>query len=178
MKKRICLIGFMGAGKTTVGKHLATLLKYPFSDLDDLICHRFQQSIPEIFSNFGESYFRWFETQELSSWLSSTRRGVLATGGGIVLSKMNRGFLKLFGYCVFLDPPVEHLLQRIRKDLQVRPLAISTSDEDFKMRWEQRYTFYKKMARFTTASTLPPQDVAQIIFNHLKSLKNKGDSYS
>ncbi|MCX8024536.1 MAG: shikimate kinase, partial [Thermanaerothrix sp.] len=89
MIQRLILTGFMGTGKTTVGKIVAAKMGSPFVDLDEVICHRTGQSIPEIFARKGETVFREIESQALREILTQDRV-VLATGGGTLLSDDNR----------------------------------------------------------------------------------------
>lgn len=113
------LIGMMGAGKTTIGRRLATELGYRFFDTDAVIEQAAGQSIAEIFAAVGESEFRALETQVLAE-LSSYRRLVVATGGGIVLSRNNWSHLRE-GLVIWLDVPVTALFDRLKTD-RSRPL--------------------------------------------------------
>lgn len=115
----VYLIGMMGAGKTTVGQLLARKLKYAFFDSDALIVKAAGTSINEIFATSGEAEFRQLESQVLSE-LSSYKKLVVATGGGIVLQRMNWSYLH-HGIVVWLDVPVELLWHRLQDD-QTRPL--------------------------------------------------------
>jgi len=116
----IYLIGMMGSGKTTVGKHLAESLNYRFIDTDQIIEAIAKQSIPAIFEQSGEASFRELETQVLGE-LSVYTRTVIATGGGIVQEQMNWSYLQ-HGLVVWLDVDLETLNQRVMED-QNRPLA-------------------------------------------------------
>ncbi len=115
----IFLIGMMGTGKTTVGKVLAQELGYRFFDSDDLITKISQQSINEIFETAGEDYFRLLETKILAE-LAPYTQSVVATGGGIVLKPENWGYLR-HGLIIWLDVPVDLLVQRLQAD-DTRPL--------------------------------------------------------
>jgi len=115
----VFLIGMMGAGKTTVGQLLASKLNYSFVDTDVLIERVAGKTINEIFADLGENSFRQLEAQVLSE-LSAYTRLVVATGGGIVLSSMNWSYLH-HGLVVWLDPPVEVLIDRLQNDT-TRPL--------------------------------------------------------
>jgi shikimate kinase len=115
----IYLIGMMGAGKTTVGQLLAKQLGYRFIDTDDLISKATHQSISDIFATEGEEAFRDIESQVLSQ-LCAYKKFVIATGGGIILKQMNWSYLR-HGIIIWLNVPVEELLNRLKEDT-TRPL--------------------------------------------------------
>ncbi len=114
------LVGPMGAGKTTVGKHLADLLERPFLDSDAEIETRTGASIPWIFEKEGEAGFRLREENTIAQ-LTQLPNIVLATGGGAVLSAANRHYLHNRGYVIYLYTPVEMQVQRTARD-RSRPL--------------------------------------------------------
>ncbi len=116
----IFLIGMMGAGKSTVGKHLAQKLSYNFLDTDPLIEQCAGKSIPDIFTNDGEETFRDLEQQVLSQ-VSAYTRLVVATGGGIVMRSLNWSHLH-DGIVVWIDVPVEILHDRLKNESSHRPL--------------------------------------------------------
>jgi shikimate kinase len=113
------LIGMMGCGKTTVGQLLAKTLRYRFFDTDSVIVQSTGHEISQIFAESGEPTFRKIETQVLSE-LSAYTRLVVATGGGIILERMNWSYLHQ-GLVVWLDVPLETLIQRLQWDT-ARPL--------------------------------------------------------
>jgi shikimate kinase len=113
------LVGMMGAGKSTLGQHLAQQLAYRFFDTDTLIEQAANQTIAEIFDQSGETAFRDLETQVLAQ-LSPYTRLVVATGGGIVLCRQNWGQL-YHGVVIWLDVPLAELEQRLKGD-GCRPL--------------------------------------------------------
>ena len=120
--KNIVLIGLMGCGKSTIGRKLQTMLGYPLVDTDQLIEEKAGTSIAEIFARRGEPYFRELESavlQELSA--PGTPRRIIATGGGIIGRKANRKLLSQLGYVVWLQAPVEVILQRTGRNRD-RPL--------------------------------------------------------
>ncbi len=115
-RSAIVLIGFMGAGKTTVGRALAQRLNWLFEDLDDRIVEREGRSVTEIFRNSGEPAFREAEHAALRGLLSELHAGaakVIALGGGAFAQKRNSALLKAAGIpIVFLDAAVETLWKR------------------------------------------------------------------
>lgn len=118
------LIGMMGAGKTTIGQQLAAALGYQFFDTDAVVEQATGQSVSELFAAAGEPAFRELETQVLAE-LSTYRRLVIATGGGIVMKQSNWSYLQQ-GVIVWLDVPVPTLFDRLKTDT-TRPL-LQTAD--------------------------------------------------
>ncbi|NLW05968.1 MAG: shikimate kinase AroK [Pseudomonadaceae bacterium] len=116
----IFLIGSMGAGKSTLGRLLASALKRPFYDSDTVIEERCGASIPWIFDLEGEEGFREREIQAIDD-LTNLKGIVLSTGGGSVIKPENRQFLKERGVVIFLRTTVEQQLLRTSKD-RTRPL--------------------------------------------------------
>ncbi|MBI3546270.1 MAG: shikimate kinase AroK [Gammaproteobacteria bacterium] len=121
----IFLIGPMGAGKSTIGRHLAEMLHKEFQDSDHEIEARTGASIPLIFEIEGESGFRERESSVIDE-LTHKSNLVLATGGGVILKEANRKILRERGVIVYLHAPLDALLQRTRRDRH-RPL-LQTAD--------------------------------------------------
>lgn len=120
LKKTVVLVGMMGAGKTAVGKALATMLYAPFLDSDAEIEKAANMTIPEIFERDGEAFFRVKERQVISRLLER-EKGVLSTGGGAYMAKENREIISRKGAAVWLNADLDLLWQRVRhKD--TRPL--------------------------------------------------------
>ena len=124
---RVFLIGFMGAGKTSVGKALAQRLSWKFYDLDELIERRRQRSIAAIFAAEGEQEFRKVESAVLAELLQDgldPSGSVIALGGGCFVQPANREALKQANaITVLLKAPVEELERRCREGGGIRPLA-------------------------------------------------------
>jgi len=118
--KNVFLIGPMGVGKSTVGRHLADLLRLRFMDSDQEIERRTGATIPWIFEIEGEPGFRRRESQVIAE-LASTPGIILATGGGAVLEAANRDCLKAHGFVVYLQASLDTLVERTRRDRH-RPL--------------------------------------------------------
>lgn len=118
---KIYLVGFMGAGKTTVGRRLAKRLGWRLEDLDQRIEERERRTIAEIFRDQGEPYFRAVERDTLNA-LRSVRDAVVATGGGTFADAENRAMMLADGTVVWLDLPFAMVLERVPRDGR-RPLA-------------------------------------------------------
>lgn len=126
---RIFLIGYMGAGKTTLGKALARELKLSFVDLDWYIEERFHKTVQEIFAERGEDAFRELERQMLHE-VSEFENAVISTGGGTPCFFDNMEFMHTKGVTVFLNVSPKILFHRLRAAKQSRPLLRDKSDEE------------------------------------------------
>ncbi|HEX4487866.1 MAG TPA: shikimate kinase [Terriglobales bacterium] len=143
--RAIFLVGFMGAGKTSVGKALGRRLAWPFEDLDDRIQDREKRSVEQIFRESGEKAFRQVETdalREVLDALGSDPR-VIALGGGAFVQPENAFLLQREDVAtIFLDGPVEELFRRCNKQQVDRPLR-GTLDQ-FQKLYESRRPLYSK----------------------------------
>lgn len=123
--KNIVLIGFMGAGKTSIGIKLSYALKTPMEDTDKLIVKQQNRSIPEIFATDGEEAFRQMETnllRELIEKKKTSKQGlILSVGGGLPLREENQKLLKELGMVVYLKAKPETIYERVKDDTN-RPL--------------------------------------------------------
>ncbi|THU39922.1 shikimate kinase [Niastella caeni] len=129
---RIFLIGFMGSGKTHWGKQVAQRLSLPFYDLDEVIVEEEKRSIPEIFGESGEEYFRNKEKIVLEKIVDENTNMVLSCGGGTPCFFNNIEFMKKYGAVVWLNTHVDVLLHRLMKERVQRPLLKDIQDEDLK----------------------------------------------
>jgi shikimate kinase len=118
---KIYLVGFMGAGKTTVGQALADRLGFSFADLDSIVERAEGRTIKEIFASAGEAYFRRLE-RELLVRTREWPRTVVATGGGTFTFEENIQFIRAQGLSIFLAAPFPLIAQRIREKTDARPL--------------------------------------------------------
>ncbi len=145
--ENIYLIGLMGAGKTTIGRQLASALRLPFYDSDKAIEENTGVDISTIFEYEGENGFRNRE-QAMIAQLTEIDGIILATGGGAVLREENRKCLYNNGFVVYLQCSIEHILQRTRRDTQ-RPL-LNTEDPRQRLETllEEREPLYLSCADF------------------------------
>ena len=121
MKTSIALIGFMGAGKTAVGRALAQKLGKEFIELDPLIEQKAGKTIPEIFREDGEIAFRELEIA-VAKEAAARKNVVIACGGGLVLNKINTDRLRQEGVTVYLTASPNVILRRTTSDTEERPL--------------------------------------------------------
>ncbi|MCB1230305.1 MAG: shikimate kinase [Verrucomicrobiae bacterium] len=121
----VVLIGFMGTGKTSVGRRVADSLGFRFVDTDQLVVELAGKPITKIFAEEGEAHFRELETEALRRCASESGQ-VIATGGGIVTQPRNRELLHRTGYVVWLKADPETVLQRVSRNRD-RPL-LQTAD--------------------------------------------------
>jgi shikimate kinase len=121
MKSNVALIGFMGVGKTVVGKALAKKLNWKFVELDLLIEQKVDKSIPEIFETDGEVVFRQLEI-EVTNEVSLEENAVIACGGGIVLNQINVDRLRQKSTIVYLTASPAVILKQVLSDSGERPL--------------------------------------------------------
>ncbi len=142
---KVYLVGFMGAGKTTVGRALAKHLDWRFEDVDERIERAEQRDIPTIFRQSGEAFFRTLERQTLAELLPE-RGVVVATGGGTAVDPSNLALMSRDGAVAWLDAPFATLVARMPVDGR-RPLA--TDRAEMERLYNQRIVAYAQAhARF------------------------------
>lgn len=160
---RIFLIGYMGAGKTTLGRALAKELGIEFIDLDSYIEKRMCKSIAQIFSEKGEEGFREIERRLLHE-TGEFENVVISTGGGTPCFFDNIEYMNNQGTTVFLDVPVERLFIRLSIARKKRPLIMNKSDEELRSfiaeQLGKRLPFYSKAKQQFKADKL--EDIKQI----------------
>lgn len=137
---KIYLVGFMGAGKTSVGRALASSLSWPFFDLDELIEGSEGLAVKEIFSSFGEPHFRKRE-REILQTTKHLEYGVIATGGGTFTFEENLMFVRSEGFSIFLNPPFALLARRAEEKKEERPMF--RDEMQARELYQQRLRSYK-----------------------------------
>ena len=150
MMKNIILIGFMGSGKTTIGKALEEKTDMTFVDTDELIEAYEGCKISEIFVDKGEAYFRRLENETLKDLLTSTDNKVISTGGGIVTNQENIPLLKQLGKVFYLRIKPETVVKRLEGD-KTRPLLIG---ENKLVKVEQLMTDRKELYEMAADKTI------------------------
>lgn len=144
---RIILIGFMGAGKTTVGKVLAKKLGCRLLDTDQLIEQKHGMSVQDIFRNQGEETFRRLETETLKELGQEDSDWVLSVGGGLPVRNENRALLRQMGTVVFLRVQPDTVLFRLKDDTSRPLLQGSDVKERVSTLMNQRIPLYQEAAR-------------------------------
>ena len=166
----ILLIGFMGAGKTTIGKGLAQRLQKEYVDLDTKIEEHIQLSIAEYFHYYGENSFRKVESKVLRKLSNEDK--IIATGGGIVQCAANWQFLQTQPIVLYLEAEADCLIDRIQQDkTSIRPLALGKTREEIKALLAQRLSWYEESATLrinTTNET--PEKIIDTIIERIKSI--------
>ena len=165
--RRLILTGFMGAGKSTVGRLLAARLGWEFLDLDAHLEHRTGATIPELFTLYGEAHFRRLESTALASALGRSRV-VLALGGGTPEDLTNRLLIEQtpLTLTVFLDAPFSTLFDRCMLQDISRPVLVDAAEAE--LRFERRRPLYTRLSRvIVDTSALSPQETADAIVARL-----------
>ncbi len=170
----VFLVGFMGAGKTTVGRAMARILGWRFLDLDDLVCALDPRPIAQIFSESGEARFRALEGEALAKFLGAPGAGlptVLALGGGAFVQEDNaRRVARTGAPVVFLDASLDELLQRCAADASSRARPLFQDPNIFRQLYEQRRIRY--MAAKLRVDT-EAKDVEQVAAEVIARLRLK-----
>jgi shikimate kinase len=148
--KNIVLVGFMGCGKSTVGRELHQRLGYRLMDLDQLIEETMGKKITEIFREEGESAFRDFETLQLKeiSKQSDTRH-IISTGGGIIIRPENRILLRKLGYVVWLRTSEDVIFERTSRNRDRPLLNQPNAREMISSLMAEREPWYRETAHLT-----------------------------
>ena len=154
------LLGFMGAGKTTIG----SLLDPAFADMDELLVQRLEMPISNYFARYGEESFRQQESLLLQELLNQ-ESSVISTGGGIVLKPENRELLKKNPYNIYLRIDFDRLYQRLATDLATkRPLFLANKQDEFRALYEQRLPLYEEVGTHVIeVADKTPEEIVEMI---------------
>ena len=170
MKKNIILCGFMGCGKSTVGKQLSEKMGMKFIDTDSYIEQKEGMTISEIFAEKGEDYFRSLEL-EVCKELSNLHAAVISTGGGTLLKDKNVKAIKKNGVVFLLNVSSNTVLTRLKSD-DTRPLLQREDKEKaVKMMLSQRTPLYNRAADYVIDAEESPRKVCSRIMSVYNSIK-------
>lgn len=156
----------MGAGKSRIGRALAHRLERPFVDTDKVIEVDFGLSVADIFTRHGEPAFREAERTAIARLIAGPAQ-VMAIGGGAFVDRVNRDLLNAATTTVWIDPPFEVLLARIRRSDR-RPLAAGRSDEELYRLWQERQDSYAQAHLRIRTSDEPAERFADAILAQLR----------
>lgn len=165
-KSLILLVGFMGCGKSSVGKAFATQRGWPFFDLDELIVQQEGRPISEIFKVEGEDYFRNIEHQVLKDLLLAENSGIIALGGGAFTFARNREVVAQRGISIWLDCSMEVITARIGAD-HSRPLF--KNPEQAAALYQARRSAYQQADLSLNISTMSINEVIVALENLLSN---------
>lgn len=158
----IVLVGFMGAGKSRIGRLLAERLNLPFADSDSEIAREAGMSIPDMFREHGEAAFRSAERSVIAALLANGRQ-VIAVGGGAFVDPDTRRLIKESATTIWLDPAFDLIAERVSRSAE-RPLAAARSREELQHLWELRRPSYAEAHfRIETSDDDPERAVDRII---------------
>ena len=170
MKENVVLIGFMGVGKTSLGKLLAAKLGRPFVDLDEKIETDAGMSIPEIFARYGERFFREMEKKAVRE-ICTRRNIVIATGGGTVKDAENLRLLKNSGVIVCLTTEPEEIFRRTARKGE-RPVLDARAEDrlaTIRKLLAERQEFYSQADYQVDTTDWSPLQIVNEICEYLKS---------
>ena len=163
---RIFLIGFMGCGKTTLGKKLARTLNYNFIDLDSYIENKTTEKITEIFDKKGEQYFRDLEKESLNE-ICKMDNLAIATGGGTPCFFDNMQKILGSGKAIYLKIEIEDLLERLETEKSQRPLIKNKSAKELRgfinLTLLERKRFYKQANFIVDAKNITAKEIVKLI---------------
>ncbi|MBC8266786.1 MAG: shikimate kinase [Flavobacteriales bacterium] len=163
---RVFLIGFMGCGKSTIGKKLAETLNYKFIDLDSFIQQKTEENITEIFQKQGENYFRDLEKESLNE-ICKMENIVIATGGGTPCFFDNMQKILDSGKSIYLKMKVQDLKDRLQKEKNKRPLIKNLTEKELvnfiSKKLLERECFYKKANHVLKSKNINEKDIEKLI---------------
>lgn len=166
---KIFLLGFMGSGKTTLGKKLAARMKYNFIDLDEFIQNKTGKEIREIFRESGEEVFRQIESDNLRL-LGEIENSIVSPGGGTPCFYDNMDWMNTAGYTVYLRQTPEFLYSRLKNSKTKRPLISSLDPEQLlefiRKTLNEREKYYEKAQLVIDAKDMKAKEFEQIFLEH------------
>ncbi|MCI7740531.1 MAG: shikimate kinase [Clostridiales bacterium] len=167
----IVVIGFMGSGKTRVGKKLAQDLHMEFLDVDKKIAHDMKMPISDLMSKFGEPFYRALETKTIKDMLEVETPTVLSVGSGLPIQEQNHKYLKKLGVIIYLEASVETLKERLSGDNKRPALRGVNLTEKITKMLASRAPVYEKLADIKVVT-------GEVTFHELvKQIESKLENY-
>jgi shikimate kinase len=166
---KIILLGYMGSGKSTVGKILSEKTEIPFFDLDALIEKEEETTIKQIFRDKGEIYFRKLESQYFNEFIQNNTSYILSLGGGTPCYANNHEKLQLPDVqSVYLKVSVQELAKRLRKEKETRPLIASLSEEELddyirKHLFDRNFYYHHAKITIDASGSTPDEIVSELL---------------
>jgi shikimate kinase len=174
--RNLALVGFMGTGKSTVGRIVARVLRFDFVDTDELIEDRLHQSIPEVFAQKGESWFREYE-RGLVAELAQYENTVFATGGGLVVCAANLASLKKHALVVCLWASPETIWARVRRHAH-RPLLQGPNPQmTIRQLLTERLPCYRQADVLISTGLRSPKQVALQVLHQFQQIRTQAISH-
>jgi len=158
--RNIIVTGFMGTGKSTVGKLLAEKLNRPYVDTDEEIVRRIGMSIPEMFQRDGEDRFRHIE-RRMCRFLAAQGGYVISTGGGMLVDESNRDVMLASGFVVCLNATTDSIAERLKADKTERPLLKG----DWRALLAKRQSAYAEIPNQIDTTGKTPETIADEIIH-------------
>ncbi len=169
VKRHVILIGYRGVGKTTIGQLLGSRLQRPFHDSDTEIVNDTGLSIPEIFKEQGEDHFRQIEQQVIRRLCLISDPIILSTGGGGVLSRVNRELMRRYGTIVLLTAPENTIYQRIYEDPNRPALTSHDLKREIREVLKVRNPLYQSLQDLTIdTESYSPEDAVTAILEYIR----------
>jgi len=168
--KSIYLCGFMGCGKSHIGRRLSKRLNMPLVDLDEYIVQKEKRSIPEIFEQSGEPYFRQLE----ADCLKELEEGyIVATGGGTLINENTAKYANGHGITVFLDAIFPVCYGRIKNDAN-RPLVVNNTKEQLEEIFNTRRKIYKAHSAITVRAAGTGSSITGEVIKKVRLFEKRG----
>ncbi len=166
----VYLCGFMGCGKSHVGRQLAQTLKREYIDLDRVIVEREGMSIPEIFDKFGEPHFRELEAK----YIQELKEGyIVATGGGALINDSTAEFAKRSGVSIFINASFDTCYERIKGDAN-RPLVVNNTPEQLRELYNKRAPIYRRNSMYMVNGNSKDYIIVEEIVKLVKYYEENG----
>ena len=170
----IVIIGFMGSGKTRVGKRLAKDFNLPFVDVDRVVSKKMNLTMKEIFDRFGEPFYRALETTVIKALIDDPEQKIISLGSGLPMQEQNEKYLKELGTVVYLKGSLTTLKKRLADSKKDPMLDGEDRDDKIKKLLKQRDPVYQKFADIqVTTGEVPFEELIKEIEEKLASYEKK-----
>lgn len=167
MNQIVFLIGYMGVGKTTVGKRLSNLLGLDFVDTDQVIEKKFACSITDFFKKYSEESFRKEEQKVIQELIKGKKPAIVSVGGGLPCFNENMELMNSSGITIYLHRPAKELFQRLKQGKASRPLIANMSDNELLLFIEksllEREEYYNRSRFIAHRENQEAKDLAKLI---------------